>query len=152
MTCDMWHLTYDIWHVPHGIWHMTGDRLEEVKLLSKCQLPSSYGLGVRGDMWHLSCDTWHLTHDIWPVSCDTEGVMSIVSTFQVPSSYGLGAKVFGWQPPSLHRPNFWLNYVWKSNNRHKLFCPSPFSVMHTIPPPGFWKGLDWKALVKVKFP
>ena len=49
---------------------MTGDKWEEVNLLWKFQLPSSYGLGVRGDMWHLKCDTWHLTCEIWHVTND----------------------------------------------------------------------------------
>ena len=72
---------------------MTCDSWEEVNLLSKCQLPSSYGLGVRGDMWHLTCDTWNVTHDIWHASHDMQGKINIVSKFQVRSSYGLGVKV-----------------------------------------------------------
>ena len=74
-------------------WHMTCDRWEEVKLLFKFQLPSSYGSRIRGDMWHLTCETWHVTSDIWHVSCDTQGVMKIASKFHVASSYGLGVKV-----------------------------------------------------------
>ena len=100
VTCDMWHMTHDTWHKTLDMWHMTYDRWEEVNLLSKCQLPSSYGLGVRDDMWHLTCDTWHVTPDtwhmtpnIWDVSRDTQGVMKIVSKFQLPRSFGLGVKV-----------------------------------------------------------
>ena len=47
--------------VTHDTWHRSGDRWEEVNLLSKFQLPSSYSLGVTGDMWHMTCDTWHVT-------------------------------------------------------------------------------------------
>ena len=54
----------------HDIWHVTYDRWEEVNLLLKCQLPSSYHLVNRGDMWHLTCDTWHITPDIWYLTCD----------------------------------------------------------------------------------
>ena len=53
-----------MWHITCDTWHMTHDRWEEVNLLSKVQLPSSYGLAVRGDMWHLTCHTWHVHHAI----------------------------------------------------------------------------------------
>ena len=36
-----------MWHVTRDKWHVTHDRCGEVKLLSKFQLPSSYGLGVK---------------------------------------------------------------------------------------------------------
>ena len=36
VTCDMWHVT---WHVTHDMWYVWG-----VNILSKFQLPSSYGL------------------------------------------------------------------------------------------------------------
>ena len=62
----------DTWNVTCDKWHMTHDRWEEVNLLSKFQLPTSYGLRVRGDMWHLTCNTWHVTPDIWRVSCNTQ--------------------------------------------------------------------------------
>ena len=47
----MWHLRRDIWHVKTDIvtsdtWHMTWDTSLEVNILSKCQLPISYSLGV----------------------------------------------------------------------------------------------------------
>ena len=35
-----------MWHVTYETWHMTGEG-GEVNLLSKCKLPSSYGLGVQ---------------------------------------------------------------------------------------------------------
>ena len=41
---------------------MTGYRWEEANLLSKFQLPSSYGLGVIGDMLHVTGDICHVTH------------------------------------------------------------------------------------------
>ena len=47
MTRDMWHVTRDMWHVTHDMWHLTRDRNGEVNLLSKFQLPSSYGLGMK---------------------------------------------------------------------------------------------------------
>ena len=40
MTHDMWHMTRDTWHG-----HMTCDTWWGVNILSKFQLPSSYGLG-----------------------------------------------------------------------------------------------------------
>ena len=60
-----WHVTCDTWHMTHAT------RWEEVNLLSKFQLSSSYVLGVRGDMWQLTCDTWYMTHDTWHVTRDT---------------------------------------------------------------------------------
>ena len=57
------------------MWHMKGNRLEEMTLLTKFQLPSSDSLGVRGGMWHLICEIWHLTRDMCHVSCDTQWVM-----------------------------------------------------------------------------
>ena len=46
LTPDTWHLTHDTWHMTPDIWHMTPDMWRGVKILSKCQLPISYGLGV----------------------------------------------------------------------------------------------------------
>ena len=45
-TRDMWQLTGDMWHVTPDTWHVTPDmwQVGAVNLLSKCQLPSSYGL------------------------------------------------------------------------------------------------------------
>ena len=40
LTPDTWHLTPDTWHMTHDMWHMVGGNI-----LSKVQLPSSYGLG-----------------------------------------------------------------------------------------------------------
>ena len=44
MTCDTWHVTCDTWHVTRDTWHMTCDMLWGVNILSKVQLPCSYGL------------------------------------------------------------------------------------------------------------
>ena len=105
MTCDMRHMR-------QGTWHMTGDRWEEVNVLSKCHLPSSYSLGVTGDMWHLTCDTWHTTHDTWYVSHDTQGVVNTVSKFQVRCLNGLGVMMFlkyggkEWQSKSINNKGF----------------------------------------------
>ena len=52
---------HNVSHVTRDMWQVTFDMREEVKLLSKFQLASSYGLVVRGDTWHLTPDTWHLT-------------------------------------------------------------------------------------------
>ena len=41
VTCDTWHVTRDTWH---DTWHMTCDMFGGVNILSKFQLPSSYGL------------------------------------------------------------------------------------------------------------
>ena len=56
MTSDTWFLTHDPW------WW------EDVNILSKFQLHTSYGLVVAGDMWHLTPDMWHVTHDTWHVA------------------------------------------------------------------------------------
>ena len=44
LTFDMWHVTCNTWHVTHDMWHMTRDMFGGVNILSKFQLPSSYGL------------------------------------------------------------------------------------------------------------
>ena len=44
MTCDILNMTRDMWHVTCDMWHMAW---REVIILSKCQVPSSYGLGVK---------------------------------------------------------------------------------------------------------
>ena len=36
-----------MWHMIHDIWYVTCDTWREVNLLSKCQVSSSYGLGVK---------------------------------------------------------------------------------------------------------
>ena len=47
MTCDMWHMSHDMWHVTGDMWHVTCDTWRELNILSKFQVPSSYGLGVK---------------------------------------------------------------------------------------------------------
>ena len=47
MTCDVWQVTHDIWHMTGGIYHVACDMCRKVNILSKCQVPSSYGLGVK---------------------------------------------------------------------------------------------------------
>ena len=47
MTCDTWRVIRDTWHMTHDLWHVTYDKWGELKLLSKLQVPSSYGLGVK---------------------------------------------------------------------------------------------------------
>ena len=46
VTPDTWHVTPDTWHVTRDMWHVTYDTWWGVNILSKFQLPSSYGLGV----------------------------------------------------------------------------------------------------------
>ena len=53
LTLDTWHLTPDTWYVTHETWNVTRDTWLvtrdtwwEVNILSKFQLPGSYGLGV----------------------------------------------------------------------------------------------------------
>ena len=60
MTWDMWHVTCDTGQVTHDMWHVTHDRWGEVNLLSKLQLLSSYGLGVKV-FWRYF-HKWWLTH------------------------------------------------------------------------------------------
>ena len=40
----MWNMTWDSWHVLRDMWHVTCDMLLGVNIVSKFQLPSSYGL------------------------------------------------------------------------------------------------------------
>ena len=44
VICDTWYVTRDTWNVTHETSHITCDMLWGVNILSKCQLPSSYGL------------------------------------------------------------------------------------------------------------
>ena len=46
LTTDMWHLKRDRWQVIHDTWHLTCDMWCGVNILSTCQLPSFYRLGV----------------------------------------------------------------------------------------------------------
>ena len=41
----MWHVTHDMQRMTHDTWDVTCDMLWGVSILSKIQLPSSYGLG-----------------------------------------------------------------------------------------------------------
>ena len=43
----VWYLTCDRWQVTNDMWHVTCDMWREVNILSKFQVPSSYGLGVK---------------------------------------------------------------------------------------------------------
>ena len=54
---DMWHVTFDTWHVTHDTWHMACDMLWRVNILSKFQLPSSYGLWFNIS-WRLGGKGW----------------------------------------------------------------------------------------------
>ena len=76
--CEKWHIKCLTWHVTHDTWHVTCERWEQVNLLSKFQLPSSYGLGGKGDM---SPDNWHVTCHTWHVSGDKQWEVNIVSRF-----------------------------------------------------------------------
>ena len=60
VTCDMWHITCDMWHVTHDMWHVEG-----VNILSKFQLPSSYGL------WFMT--SWRSRGKGWPTEWINDG-------------------------------------------------------------------------------
>ena len=47
VTRDMWHVTRDMWLITRDMWHMTHDKYGRINILSKFQLPSSSGLGMR---------------------------------------------------------------------------------------------------------
>ena len=68
-------------------------------------------------------DMWHVTHDMWHMV----GV-KILSKFQLPSSFGFGAKVI------------WILY---QTRFVFVLCDAQGN------PPGFWNGLDWRAMVKL---
>ena len=55
----------DTWHVTHDTWHMTCDTLWGVDILSKFQLPSSYGL------WFMI--SWRLGGKGWPTELMNHG-------------------------------------------------------------------------------
>ena len=67
---EIWPLTCDIWHMAYGIWHVIYDRWREVNLLSKFQLPSSYGFGMKV-FWRYFHKGWmsqlinHLQRCLW---------------------------------------------------------------------------------------
>ena len=46
MTPDTWHMTPDTLHLTPDKWHLKCDMWWGVNILSKFQLPKSYGLGV----------------------------------------------------------------------------------------------------------
>ena len=73
-TCDTWHVTCDMWHVMTcDTWHVTHDMWLVVwgNILSKFQLPSSYGLWFMIS-WRLGGKGW-LTHSLTQ-SINDEGV------------------------------------------------------------------------------
>ena len=43
----MWHLTLDTWHVTRDKWHLLRYAQGVMNIVSKFQVPSSYGLGVK---------------------------------------------------------------------------------------------------------
>ena len=55
--CETWHATHDTWHMTHDTLHVTHERWGEVHLLSKCQLPCSYGLGGKV-FWRFGGKGW----------------------------------------------------------------------------------------------
>ena len=44
LTLDTWHVTHDTWRVTRDMWHVTCDTWWGVNIITKCQLPSSFGL------------------------------------------------------------------------------------------------------------
>ena len=118
----MWYVTLD-----QGL--QTRDMWEKMKILSKFQLPSSYGLGVSGDMWQLTFDTLHLTSDIWPMTHNICHVTHIVLKFEVPSSNGLGLKesidmgfdIDCWFLFVSHAKNYWNIWRWWFVRYNALF-------------------------------
>ena len=52
----------------HDIGHVTCDRWWEVITLSKCHVPTFYGLVETYDTWHLTNDKCHMAHDMWHVT------------------------------------------------------------------------------------
>ena len=57
---DTWHMTHDTWHVTCEMWHMKCNWWLTVNILLKCQVPSSYTLGMKV-FWIFGTKGW-LTH------------------------------------------------------------------------------------------
>ena len=57
MTPDPWHMTHDVWQETCDKRHVTCDMWWKVNILSKCQVPSSNGLGVKV--------FWSYFHKLW---------------------------------------------------------------------------------------
>ena len=47
MTPDMWHLTPESWHMTCDLWHVSRDTQGVMNIVSKFQVPSFFGLGVK---------------------------------------------------------------------------------------------------------
>ena len=77
-TGEECHLVMEIliWHMTCDMCPMTRDTQGVVNIVSKCQVPISYSLGVmmcqRFDMWYGKYDMWHVICDVylWHVTCD----------------------------------------------------------------------------------
>ena len=50
LTRDTWHVTPDMWHLTCDMWQLTYDTWWGVNIISKFQLPSSYGLEERAHL------------------------------------------------------------------------------------------------------
>ena len=92
---NMWVLTLDSWHLKPDTWHVSCDRLGEVDLLSKLQLPSSNGLPVKvlwrwhmtHERWHVKLDKWHVTLDIGHATSDLWQFEGGGPTVKISASY-----------------------------------------------------------------
>ena len=73
VTRYMWHVTRYMWHITCDTWHVTCDTWWVVNILSKCQIPSSYALGVKV-FWRFGGKGWptNLINDtgIWQTRCN----------------------------------------------------------------------------------
>ena len=96
---DTWNITRDMWHVTLDMWHMEGG-----KILTKLQVSSSYGLGVKvswrfgggGNQTNYYNILWFLI-GVWP----TTNYLMVFK--RNPAYYWANFVIF-------YRQNFFLNY------------------------------------------
>ena len=90
VTSDTLHLTPDMWHMIQDMWHMTCDTWWGMNILSKCQLPSSFGLGSRvsWSFWMKGSPTqwmneWINDKGVYRTSPATPSLLNIGTTLHV---------------------------------------------------------------------
>ena len=132
-------VTCDIWYRTHDMWHLTCDKWWGVNILSKCQLPSYYGLG-----WTVQCSA--VSWRFW-----TKGFNESMNEPQrcLSNSLGHTGSVKYLMINSAEKKR-------KSTENLIIYVrPLPLSVgpkwRSDWPPPlppGFWNGVDRRAQVK----
>ena len=98
----MWHLTPDTWHLTRDTWHLTCDTWWGVNILSKFQLPSSFGLGGKG-IWRSGGKgslTWSISEWITKVFIEQPRLHQVCEQYLI--------YIYP-QIPERTKTNFWAN-------------------------------------------